>query len=87
MTQVTIHEAKTHLSKLIAKAIAGEEVVVAKGKEPMVRLVPVKPVIRKRKLGWLAHQGPSGKDIIGPAFWEELSDEEAGLADEIFPKS
>jgi prevent-host-death family protein len=87
MTTVTIHQAKTNLSKLIAKALAGEEVVVAKGKEPVVRLVPIKPLTRKRKLGWLAHQMPSGKDIIGPAFWEDLSDEEAGLASEIFPKS
>ena len=35
MTQVTIHEAKTHLSKLIQLALAGEEVVITKGKQPM----------------------------------------------------
>jgi PIN domain nuclease of toxin-antitoxin system/antitoxin (DNA-binding transcriptional repressor) of toxin-antitoxin stability system len=35
---VTIHQAKTHLSKLIARAEAGEEIVIARGKDPVVRL-------------------------------------------------
>jgi antitoxin (DNA-binding transcriptional repressor) of toxin-antitoxin stability system len=38
MATVTIHEAKTHLSRLIARAEAGEEIVIARGKEPVVRL-------------------------------------------------
>lgn len=38
MTTVTIHEAKTHLSKLIAKAEAGEDIVIARGKEPVATL-------------------------------------------------
>jgi prevent-host-death family protein len=41
MRQVTIHAAKTNLSKLIEAALAGEEVVIAKGSTPVVRLVPV----------------------------------------------
>jgi len=40
MTKVNIHEAKTHLSKLIEKAKKGEEVVIAKNGVPEVRLVP-----------------------------------------------
>jgi prevent-host-death family protein len=39
----TIHEAKTNLSRLIARASAGEEIIIAKGKEPIVRLTPVTP--------------------------------------------
>jgi prevent-host-death family protein len=39
--QVTIHAAKTNLSKLIEAALAGEEVVIAKGRTPVVRLTPV----------------------------------------------
>lgn len=39
--QVTIHEAKTNLSRLIQAALAGEEVVIAKGKQPLVKLVVV----------------------------------------------
>ena len=38
---VTIHEAKTHLSRLIKKALEGEEIVIAKGKRVMVKLTPV----------------------------------------------
>ena len=41
MKQVTIHAAKTNLSKLIEAALAGEEIVIAKGSKPVVRLVPV----------------------------------------------
>ena len=41
MQQVTIHAAKTHLSKLIEAALNGEEIVIAKGSKPVVRLVPV----------------------------------------------
>jgi prevent-host-death family protein len=41
MQQVTIHAAKTNLSKLIEAALSGEEVVIAKGSTPVVRLVPV----------------------------------------------
>ena len=39
--QITIHAAKTNLSKLIEAALAGEDVVIAKGAKPVVRLVPV----------------------------------------------
>ena len=50
MVTVTIHEAKTHLSKVIARAEAGEEIVIARGKEPVVRLAPVqKPKPRPQR--------------------------------------
>ena len=39
MKQVNIHEAKTHLSRLIQDVLSGEEVVIAKGNRPVVRLV------------------------------------------------
>ncbi len=42
MTQADVHEAETNLSKLIEKALNGEEVVVAKAGKPLVRLVPVR---------------------------------------------
>ncbi len=51
MTQVTIHEAKTHLSRLIQKALAGEEVVIAKGKRPLVKLVVLPEARPQRRLG------------------------------------
>lgn len=46
---VTIHEAKTHLSKLIQEAIHGEEVLIHKGKQPMVRIVPVEAAYPERR--------------------------------------
>jgi prevent-host-death family protein len=50
--QVTnIHDAKTHLSKLIQRAIAGEEIVIAKAGDPMVTLVPYQAKAGKRKGG------------------------------------
>jgi prevent-host-death family protein len=41
--EVNIHEAKSNLSKLIERARAGDEVIIAKAGTPMVRLVPVEP--------------------------------------------
>ena len=49
---VNIHEAKTQLSKLVAKAAAGGEVIIVKGGKPVARLVPLAPT-RIRKLGAL----------------------------------
>lgn len=46
-----IHEAKSQLSKLVERALAGEEVVIAKAGKPMVRLVPVRDSDAPRKGG------------------------------------
>ncbi len=51
MAQVTIHEAKTNLSKLIKKALAGEEVIIARGNEPLVKLSPLAGKRFTRRLG------------------------------------
>ena len=48
---VNMHEAKTTLSRLVADAIAGDDVVLAKAGKPMVRLVPVRQKMKPRKLG------------------------------------
>jgi prevent-host-death family protein len=50
MATVTIHQAKTNLSKLIERAKAGEEVIIAKGREPAVRLVPIEKKAGRRGL-------------------------------------
>lgn len=56
MHQVTIHEAKTHLSKLIQEALSGETVIIAKGRKPLIRLEvlpeakPVRRIGGKKKL-------------------------------------
>jgi len=41
MKTVTIHEAKTNLSRLIEKACRGEEIIIAHGSNPIVRLIPI----------------------------------------------
>lgn len=50
MQQVTIHQAKTQLSKLIQAALAGEEVIIAKGQQPLVRLQVLAEAQPRRQL-------------------------------------
>ena len=52
MKIVPIHEAKTHLSRLIQEALDGEEIVIARGNQPLVRLVLVESARRQRSVGW-----------------------------------
>ncbi len=49
--QVNIHEAKTHLSKLIKLALEGEEIIIAKRRKPVVRLVVIPGASEKPRLG------------------------------------
>jgi antitoxin (DNA-binding transcriptional repressor) of toxin-antitoxin stability system len=71
METITIHKAKTQLSKLIEKALQGEEIVIARGKEPVVKLVAIQNKRGDRKPGAL-----KGKITIGPEFFEPLPPEE-----------
>jgi prevent-host-death family protein len=43
MTEVNVHEAKTHLSRLLVRVAAGEEIVIARAGKPVAKLVPVEP--------------------------------------------
>ena len=52
-TVVNVHEAKTHLSRLLEEVAAGAEVVIAKAGKPVARLVPIVPVTRPKSLGLL----------------------------------
>ena len=75
MATVTIHQAKTQLSKLIARAEAGEEIVIARGKEPVVRLEPLKPAKRRPTFGML-----KGKlNVPDSFFFDPLPEEELKL--------
>lgn len=49
--EVNIHEAKTHLSRLLEKVALGEEVIIAKAGRPIAKLVPVKNLAKTRLLG------------------------------------
>ena len=74
MATVTIHKAKTQLSKLIEQAERGEEVIIARGKTPVARLVPYAHEQPKRGFGSM-----KGRATIGPEFWEPLPEEELKL--------
>ena len=50
---VNIHDAKTHLSRLVERVEAGEEIVIARGGKPVARLVPLSLRTRPRQLGTL----------------------------------
>ena len=83
MTSVTVHEAKTHLSRLIKAVLAGAEVTITEGrtKQELVKIVPAKPLPgKKRMLGWLAHELSSPeKDPLADGFWDPLPEDELAL--------
>jgi prevent-host-death family protein len=64
MATVTIHEAKTQLSRLIARVEAGEEIVIARGKVPVARLMPVLRQKKRPPAGFL-----KGKVSIPDSFF------------------
>lgn len=69
MTVVNVHEAKTHLSRLLDAAVAGEEVIIAKGGRPFVKLAPV--IEADRTPG-----AAKGKGRVTEAFFEPLPEDE-----------
>ena len=60
---VNIHEAKTHLSRLVEQASKGREFVIAKAGKPMVRVVPVEAPPAERRLGVLKGKGIVTADL------------------------
>lgn len=71
MKTVTIHTAKTTLSQLLARVEAGEEVVLARGKNPIAKIVPLKTPRKGRQFGALR-----GTISVGPEFFEPLPEQE-----------
>lgn len=65
--QINVQDAKTHLSQVLARVEAGEDVVLARGGKPVARLVPVSPPLRP--VGFVA----GGVD---DSFFDPLSEEE-----------
>lgn len=72
-TVINIHEAKTHLSRIVDEVAAGAEVIIAKAGKPMARLVPMSSTSRPKKLGLLKGKirvpddfnAPLDDDVIG----------------------
>jgi prevent-host-death family protein len=68
-SSVNVHEAKTHLSRLLVRVEAGEEVVIARAGRPVARLVPYRRSMEPRVLGiW------KGRVTIAPDF-DAVNDE------------
>jgi prevent-host-death family protein len=68
---VTIHSAKTNLSQLLARVEAGEEIILARGADPVAKLVPYRAPQGGRRFGALR-----GSVSVGPEFFEPLPEEE-----------
>lgn len=62
-TTVNLHEAKTHLSRLVEQAAKGQEFVIAKAGKPMVRVVPIVAPPAKRSLGFMVGHGNASADV------------------------
>jgi prevent-host-death family protein len=71
MATVTVHAAKTNLSKLLARVEAGEEIVIARGRIPIARLTPINAPPAKRQFGAF-----KGVLTVGPEFFEPMTDAE-----------
>src|ERR1700726_4982725 len=69
--RITVHEEKTHLSKLIERALRGEDVVVHRGDVAVVRLVPVKRAVPRRRFGAM-----KGTIEVPKSFFDPLPDAE-----------
>lgn len=72
MTIVTILEAQKRLSRLIARAEKGEEIIITRGKIPVAKLVAVKASLRRRAPGRL-----KGKLCAAAQFFEPMSADDA----------
>jgi prevent-host-death family protein len=71
MKTVTIHQAKTNLSRLIERACRGEEIIIARGSEPVARLTSLKDKKGRRKPGSL-----KGKLVVDRKFFDPLPPDE-----------
>jgi prevent-host-death family protein len=67
----TVHQAKTQLSRLIEEALRGREVIIARGKTPVAKLVPLDSARQAREPDRL-----KGKITILPSFYEPMTPEE-----------
>lgn len=73
-----VHEAKTHLSRLLDDVHAGEEIIIAKAGRPYARLIPI-PEPGPRRLGFLPELAPLADAVLSPLDADELDQYERGL--------
>lgn len=75
--EVNIHQAKTHLSRLLERVQLGEEIVISKAGRPIARLIPLEPKQLRRKVGSAAGEFRVPDDFNAPlppdveeSFWQ-----------------
>ena len=68
---VNVHEAKTHFSKLLEQAHAGQEIILAKAGQPYARMLPLAPATSGRQPGRL--KGRIGAEFLDPLPEAELA--------------
>lgn len=73
-TTVNVHEAKTHLSRLLDEVAAGAEVVIAKAGKPVARIVPIEAAPRPKQLGLLRGRIRVPDDFNAALSPEDLAD-------------
>jgi prevent-host-death family protein len=73
MATYTVHQAKTHLSQLLAEAERGEEVIIARRQKPIVRLAPIAPSPERKPGRW------KGRIAFSDSFFDPLPDDELKL--------
>jgi len=73
MQTVNIHEAKTHLSRLLEQVAGGEEIIIAKAGKAIARLVPLDVPPKKRQLGLLKGKLNVPDDFDAPLTEDELA--------------
>jgi prevent-host-death family protein len=83
MSVVNVHEAKTHLSRLLERVAAGEEIVIAKAGRPVARLVPYQEELEPRKPGgwegrvWIADDFDElPPDLLAAFYGEDEGEDE-----------
>ncbi len=74
---INVHAAKGNLSRLIERACAGEEIVIARNNEPMVKLVPIRDPKPRRQRGSL-----EGQVTVSDSFFDPLPEEELDAWDQ-----
>jgi prevent-host-death family protein len=74
MTEVNVHEAKTHLSRLLARVEAGEEVLISRAGQPVARLIPARKPRGRRRAGRFVGKGRIADDFNAPLPSEVLAE-------------
>jgi prevent-host-death family protein len=70
---INIHDAKTHLSRIVDEVAAGAEVIIAKAGKPMARLIPIAPPVKQKRLGLLKGRISVPDDFNAPLDEEQLA--------------